>query len=60
MGGFGWGSVLRPTGATLYNSFGLSKVTHETEDFVAKNKYIEDFCTLCIMKADVKRKADMK
>ncbi|MBR5528174.1 MAG: InlB B-repeat-containing protein [Clostridia bacterium] len=37
MGGYGWGSVLRPTGATLYNSFGLSRIPEQTYDFVAKN-----------------------
>jgi hypothetical protein len=36
-GGFGWGSELRRTGATLYNSFGLSNVASETENFHAEN-----------------------
>ena len=37
MGGHGWGSRIRKTGATLYNSFGLSKKVEETENFHAKN-----------------------
>ena len=37
MGGHGWGSVLRQSSATLYNSFGLSKVAAETQNFNAKN-----------------------
>lgn len=37
MGGYGWGSTLRPTGATLYNSFGLSRIPEHTYDFVARN-----------------------
>ena len=37
MGGFGWGSIFRRTGATLYNSFGLSDVPEETQNFLAKN-----------------------
>ena len=37
MGGYGWGSEFRRTGATLYNSFGLSNVPEETSNFLAKN-----------------------
>lgn len=37
LGGYGWGSILRKSGATLYNSFGLSKNVEETKNFHAKN-----------------------
>ncbi len=37
MGGYGWGSRIRKDGATLYNSFGLSRVASETENFHAKD-----------------------
>ncbi len=37
MGGYGWGSRIRKEGATLYNSFGLSRVESETSNFHAKN-----------------------
>lgn len=37
MGGYGWGSVPRKSGATLYNSFGLSDIAEETQNFEARN-----------------------
>jgi len=37
MGGYGWGSRIRKDGATLYNSFGLSRVASETRNFHAKD-----------------------
>ena len=37
MGGYGWGSRIRPDSATLYNSFGLSRVRSETRNFHAKD-----------------------
>lgn len=36
MGGYGWGSRLRESDATLYNSFGLSNNPEETQNFLAK------------------------
>ncbi|MBE6623737.1 MAG: hypothetical protein E7621_06110 [Ruminococcaceae bacterium] len=37
MGGYGWGSTLRQSSATLYNSFGLSNVAEETQNFKTNN-----------------------
>ncbi len=37
MGGYGWGSILRQSESTLYNSFGLSNIAEETENFHTKN-----------------------
>ena len=37
MGGYGWGSRIRQSGAALYNSFGLSRVESETRNFHAKD-----------------------